>query len=408
MISINSKISSSLQKLPSYIKEADFPLTQFNLADFEGIQKGIKLFDEDIFIPLKDIAFSTKKLETINLYRGCNIDCTHCLKNAQPRQKGVETILYEDLIRLTEGFKTLSERFGFNILQGNRYINIIDDANPSDIPIRGLNSEHDVVEGMKLIYEKFKIPTLYVTSGWNKASKYAQNSAESLVKMIKQTPDSVLDVEISINPFAGIMEKSREALKKHNQEKANFFREIYTSKMANVLATFTELFTDKKATLIYRHANDNALEELVKAPEAKKIYEEIYAKLKKIIGSKIEDLKQLNPEKVTAFDKSHLIEPSGRARRYFPLDENMKLQSHLINESLNWAELTKHEQKEILQNIALKGINIDGSIYTTKSASQTPSVNTPIELIVPTNIKFNFINKQKAPEIFSDIELDLE
>ena len=44
MISINSKISSSLQKLPSYIKEADFPLTQFNLADFEGIQKGIKLF----------------------------------------------------------------------------------------------------------------------------------------------------------------------------------------------------------------------------------------------------------------------------------------------------------------------------------------------------------------------------
>ena len=86
---------------------------------------------------MRDIAFLTKRFETLNLFRGCRVNCSHCLKDAKPPQKGCETILFEDLMRFLDGFRELGERLGFNVFQGNKYVNIIDDANPSDIPIRG-------------------------------------------------------------------------------------------------------------------------------------------------------------------------------------------------------------------------------------------------------------------------------
>lgn len=87
--------------------------------------------------------------------------------------------------RFTDGFKSLSQRLGFDVLNGNKYLSIVDDSNPSDFPIEGLSSKHSVVEAMRLIYKKLNIPTLFVTSGWSKASKYAQENAEKLVKEIK-------------------------------------------------------------------------------------------------------------------------------------------------------------------------------------------------------------------------------
>lgn len=64
------------------------------------------------------------------------------------------TILFEDLVRFLDGFKALNERLGFNVFQGNKYVNIIDDSNPSDIPIRGKSRNHSVNEALKMIYEK--------------------------------------------------------------------------------------------------------------------------------------------------------------------------------------------------------------------------------------------------------------
>ena len=134
------------------------------------------------------------------------------------------------------------------------------------------------------------------------------------------------------------------------------------------------------------------------------MYAEIYQILQQLAHSKLEGFPQLKPEVVTEFDKSHLIEPSGRGRRFFSKDQNFKLQQELIQDSLDWAAMSKEEQREVLLNNSLKCVDIDGSIYTTKPSS-AESVNTPIELTIPTDIKLNYINKEKPHPIFTDISL---
>lgn len=391
MINVTSKITTYVKNIPSEIKFAEYPLTKIDLKEVNGIQNNIPLFKG---VKIEDIAFITKRLETLNLFRGCRWGCSHCLKNALAPKKGRETILFEDLLRFVEGFSKLSERFGFNVLNGNKYINIVDDSNPIDTKIKGLTKEHTVYEAMKLIYENLNIPTLFVTSGWVSkyvnGHKYAVNIARSIVNMVKKDKNSVKNVEISINPFMDVNN--------------------YTDRMAETLFAFLDLFKIDKAKIIYRHGSVNWLEfnqsSLTEKDEAftKKLYQDIYNKLQKLAHSSLESIPELKPEVVTKFGKSHLIEPSGRGRRFFSSEKNMQLQKELIQDSLDWRANSEEEQREILLNNSLKCVDIDGSIYTTKPSSAT-YIATPIELTIPTDIKLNYINKNKPNPIFSDIEM---
>jgi hypothetical protein len=401
MISNLSRTTSYLKSIPMSVKNSTAPLSLLDVDKVEGLQKGIKLFDG---INLKDIAFITKKLETLNFFRGCSVGCTHCLKDAKCKN-GIKSVLFEDIKRFTQGFKELSERFGFNILNGIKYLSIIDDANPSDVLIKGLERNHTVAEGIKLISDNLGISSLYVTSGWNKNSIIAQSGAEEIAQMIVKNPSSA-KVEISINPFSKIMEISRKALKNNNKEKADYYRKMFIERMANTIATFSELFKLNKAEIIYRHAQDFKGNELVNASSTAKLYNDIYNEVSKILGSSIESIPDLSPEFVTREKVSHFIEPSGRARAYFPYDINLKVQQGLISESLIWGDLSKEEKYDFLRDNSLKCVDINGRIYTTRPANNTYCINSPIELITPTEIKLNYINNQKTDNIFSDIELE--
>lgn len=400
-------ISRIINRIPKTLRSTSFPLSKINPEIFEGLQRGISLFDDGKkLVSMEDIAFLTKHLETVDVFRGCSVGCTHCLKNAVCSPKNARSILFEDLIRFTEGFKRLNERLGFNVLEGNKYINIVDDSNPTDFPIRGLNRQHSVAEATELIFKNLRIPILFVTSGWNKKSKFAQQSAEELAKQFTQNPQSLKSFEVSINPFSLIMENSRQALKSGNSEKANLCRDLYTSRIANAITTFFDLFKGKKpkGELIYRHANKFEGNELVGEEETRKLYFEIYEKIKGIIGERIEEAPLLNPEIVTKFDKSHLIRPTGRARKYFPFSYNMQLQSELLTECEKWNSMTEKEQREFLKNCSLKCVDINGRVYSTFPAI-AHCENMPVEITVPTDIKLNYINKQKTAPVFSDIEL---
>lgn len=403
-----TNINKIVNNIPQSVKSAEFPLSRINLKNIEGIQKGIPLFDyKNKIIPLSDIDFTAKGLETLDLFRGCNVGCTHCLKDALPFPENVRSILFEDLIRFTDGFKSLSERFGFNILNGNKYLNIIDDSNPTDQPIKGLTGKHSVAEAIKVIYESLRLPILFVTSGWNIKSKTAQNSAEQIAKEFIQNPQSLKSFEVSINPFSGIMENSREALKSGEPAKAKALKENYTDRMVNTLLTFFDLFKglNPQGKLIYRHANDFEGNELVGEEATKELYTEIYEKLKTILGEKINEAPTLNPELVTKFDKSHLIEPSGRARRYFPSGYNLNLQTELISETEKWNSMNSKEKRQFLKDYSIKCVDINGRVYSTFPASGVTSENMPVELTVPTEIKLNYLNNKDIPPVFSDIEL---
>lgn len=391
-------------KVPLKVLDKPFPLTRLPLHKFEGVQREIPLFDGLKKVSLKEIAFITKNLETLNLFRGCSNSCSHCSRNAQVSEKGKETILFDDLLEFVYGFQTLSERFGFNVLQGNKYLKIVDDANPSDIPIKGLDGEHNIVEALAIIYKNLEVPTLFETTGWNKGSKYAQKNAEKLVRMIERNPASVEAVNVSINPFSQLMEKSRDALKKGEADAADFYRNAYTSKMANVLATFINLFDIDKSNIIYKHADDLKGNELVNEAATRKLYQEIYEKLRKIVGSKLDLIPQLDPEVLTVFDKSHLIESTGRGRRFFPYSHNMSEQYQLMDESKEWDKLTSAQKEKKLFKLGAKSIDIDGKVYATIPAVNTTCINSPIELTVPTGIELNFMNKESKP-IYSEIDL---
>lgn len=424
-MSTSFQLRQTLNNIPRSIKDADFPLSRIDLKPFEriGIQKGIPLFDTtcDIttgkpikaknnrskLISLDDIGLATVRFDTLDFSRGCEGGCTHCLKNAFPFPKDARTILFEDLIRFTNGFKTLSERFGFNVLNGNKYLNIIDDSNPTDLIIKGLTRQHSVAEAIKLTFESLRLPILFVTSGWNQKSKFAQNSAEEIAKEFKQNPQSLKSFEVSVNPFFGIMENSRTALENGELAKANSLRELYTDRIANTLLTFFDLFKGEKpqGKLIYRHANNFKGNDLVGEEATKQLYLEIYEKLKNTLGDTIKEAPTLAPELVTKFDKSHLIEPSGRGRRYFPYEYNLRLQTELISEVKNWSRKSAEEKRQFLKDFSIKCVDINGRVYSTFPASNVKSENMPIELTVPTNIRFNYINNKEIEPVFSDIEL---
>ena len=394
---------SFIKKIPNLVKDVSAPLTKLDLNLLEGIQKEIPLFKNN---SMSEIAFITKNLETLNFFRGCAVGCSHCLKNAKSFDKNKRSILFEDIIRFANGFKNLNERLGINVFNGINYLNITDDANPSDFPIKGLNREHTVTEGIKILFESLKIPLLYVTSGWNKDSKTAQKSAEELAKMAIKNPEST-KIEISINPFSKIMDLSREALKNNNQIKAEYYRKLYISRMANTIATFFPLIKLKKADIIYRHASDYKGNELVNAKATAELYKDIYNELGSIIGSDLELVPQLYPDIITKEAPAHFIEPSGRARAYFPFDVNMKVQEGLIQEALDWNRLTSEEKADFLKNNSLKCIDINGNIYTSRPATKTFCINSPLEITTPTNIKLNFIrNNLETKNVFSDIELE--
>ena len=68
MINLSSHISTSLREIPTKVKLSEYPLTKIDLSKIDGIQQDIPLFKG---VKIEDIAFITKRLETLNLFRGC-------------------------------------------------------------------------------------------------------------------------------------------------------------------------------------------------------------------------------------------------------------------------------------------------------------------------------------------------
>ena len=115
----------------------------------------------------------------------------------------------------------------------------------------------------------------------------------------------------------------------------------------------------------------------------------------------------LKPEQLTHFDKSHLIEASGRGRRFFRAENNFLGQQQLIDEVIDWEGLSEQEKFAKLRDGALKCIDINGNVYTTMPASKVDYISAPIELTHPTKIQLNYENKKPTTPVFSDIDLEI-
>ena len=381
-----TQINKYLLSKSTELNTAAFPLEKLDLKKIEGIQKDIPLFQTT---SMEQIKFISKWFQVLNLMRGCFENCTFCLRNAQKPIKenfeNINTILWNDFLRFTEGFSKLGERLGVNPLKGNSHITLFEDSNMPIAKMKDLNGNiYSTTDAVKEIYSKFQIPIVFVTSGWGVNNKFAQKTAEELCEFVSKNPECVREFAVSINPF--------------------FYgsRDKYIEKVANALKTFLPLFKNgtKAGSTLFKHNYPNGKDtEITGKNAAKKLYNEIYLKLQKITNSKLSDYERLKPEFVTRHKESNLIENKGRGQKFFSADEVSQNDKKLFVESFEWMTLTPEQKQQRAYECMTKNVDINGQIY----------LITPSEQRISTNIGLNFINKDKktAPihtdKIFVDV-----
>lgn len=376
----STTINKYLKNISPQIRDTAFPLEKINLSKIEGIQNDITVLKN---LRLDDLKFVTKHFQVLNLTRGCNEQCTFCLRNAltplKENAKQISSLLWEDLVRFTGGISKLNDRLGFNILNGNSHITLFEDANLPVINLKDSHGDsHGLVDAIREIYEKLNLPIVFVTAGWNPMDKKSQKEAEKLCRYIQQNPECAKEFAISVNPF--------------HKYKSDF----YTTKIANTLKTFLPLYKNKTASILLKYNYPTGINSEINGYEAaKNLYEEIYSKLKILTGSSLEEYELLKPENVTQHREDNYIENKGRGQRFFPQELVKKNNNKLFVESFNWLTMTPKQKKEFAYNYTTKNIDINGHIY----------LITPSEQLIKTSMGLNFINKDKltAP-IHSDIK----
>lgn len=390
---ISQNVSRYLKSLSKEHLAADFPLGNIDLSKIEGIQRDIPLFQN---VSMKEIKFLTKNFSVLNIAQGCNSGCSHCLRNAH-RPSAQSTVLWEDLERFTDGVETLNERLSFDIFQGNKYLVLHDDFNPPEVLLKDADgSSYNFADALKLVFKKLHIPVETVTSGWNKTDSISEKAAADAVDFFQKNPEANALTSISVNPFHGLMEKSRKLARDGNPEMARFWREVYTDRIAHAIETFMPMFKDGKASLIYRYAGGDFAGTDVGAKETANLYREIYQKLAKRLGSAFTEIEDLKPEKFEEELPVRFIEAKGRGRRYFSQQENLEKQRSLIAEKNKWETASSRERAKGAYDYTIKEIDIRGNVYG----------GTLSESLIKTDIQLNYKNKDiPSIPLYSDIKL---
>lgn len=173
-------------------------LCDCNLEKLEGIQKGLKTFEN---LSMKQIAIALTDLHAINMISGCTRHCLHCYANAQPFLKRG---CYEDLKQICDDIKTLSERTGAKSCHhhGQGYIDISFDADALDCHLFDKQgNKYDYIDIAKLIYESTGYKPVFDTNGWDTSEK--QKIAEEYIEKLLNNDNykNFHQINISINPF---------------------------------------------------------------------------------------------------------------------------------------------------------------------------------------------------------------
>lgn len=280
-----------------------------DFKNIEGIQKGIKIFDN---LSIQQIAFMAATLLEITLQRGCNNMCVHCYAKAMPPsyQKSdnkINKIDFEDFKSFCDGFKELNKRLGFNIFKESRnsYKTLFHDSDASKIFLQDQNGKiYDYLDLSRMVHETTDDIVIFDTAGWNIQDTKTQARMEKMVeKAINSDEYDFMEFNVSINPFNALYSRSLKHRLENNTEKEKKFRDIYTTRMANVLFTFSPLI-DKKS----KSSGENRLNFIARAlPDETKeaygycvtdlscLYKEVLHKLEKMYQ---EDLKKTHPKTI--------------------------------------------------------------------------------------------------------------
>ncbi len=241
---------------------------------------------------LKEIAFIAQTITEIAIIRGCHNRCLHCYADGKPPiredEKHINKMSWNDFENLTEGFGELNKRLGFPITRNRKnidpYMTMFHDADCIDIALTdNQGQEHDFIDISNRLANAFKLKNIFDTAGWSPRNKKAQARAEKYAGFYRdpQNKHGMAQFNLSINPYHIFHTKEVELENLKETKRAEKFRDLYTTRMANVLFTFTPLIKTGKLTFIARaSANSSKGTEGFQEQDLRKLYDEIFEKLR--------------------------------------------------------------------------------------------------------------------------------
>ena len=379
----------------------------------------------------KEIDFILNDLHIISVGRGCSHGCTHCYASAIPAGKNSETFVskmpFEDFEDIMEAFSALKQH-GSTIKHDKfPYTAMFYDSDCMEITLKDkLGKEHDFIDLHKLFYKSTGTKSIFDTAGWNPRSQRLQERAEKYVEYLKENNDKFSQINLSVNPFNILYQKSLDfgynsaqySITRLDQPPKDLGEKAYRlfiDQMANMLYTFTPLLEKDNYGVIIRVADDSLK---TMAPYNSKAFHQIRTHIigrlyqmyskdlqtgQKYVNSQnqIVNLIQKYMEKLGKYDTELL--PTGRYKELF-LKRNPKASEkdfvrmfpNLDNRNLHLLRLKDDPSKEFVNRQYMKFINTDGRVYLFDSVHFIP---TDLQLKLSTNGKET---QRLIPEVVDD------
>lgn len=424
-------VSLHIQKFLAKLVGQSENVKYYEMGLLEGLQEGIDVFKG---LKMKDIAFLGEDLHTITAKRGCYSHCAYCYTGAKKpvksTQSTINSILFEDLKSISDGFKALRKRSGINFVHNNsntKYQTIVFDSDNIDVTVADLKGKiHEFPEINKMLYDATGIKGVFDTSGWAAKSKKHQERAEKIVQYYSKPErmEELLQFNISINPFHSTLVKVNELKQKGRIVAAKNIYDKHVERLANALFTCIPISTSEKFNTINRAFSDDI-------PNMNGFYIDDEMELLTNVFNKLKQMciEDLNTNKKYIHTKTELekiisIFAHKLRQEGEPLFRGAKVETDLLvsepleklikekNPQMNEREFYKHfkmalhseeayERMQYFKKYRAAGRNYEKIIDANGKVYLTDAYR-----VIPTDIQLNFLNKNKETKEFSTVVKD--
>lgn len=402
------------QKIKGTIKD----INDLDLDKLNGIQEGLKTFEN---LNIKQIFFVLRDLIAININRGCERFCAHCILDSLPPQKNndkyASTIAFEDFTTLLNDIKELNTRLGTNIISNRNAVPLILFFDSDSIKTTLKDNNNNEYNAAQLNHMQFSVtqkPGVIDTHGWDPGKEpELQKRAEDIVKYFSsaENQQELFRLNISLNPFDKLNQEAIRAEINKDFEKALYKRLEYAYRIANIFYTFTPIAESDKVTVIQCIANENdknTIEEIKYYGKnaqyeidkmviriLEKLYEDDFSTERKHIKTETDIEKYLLIWGKKIFGRMRYASRLGRMSQFYKdkneLEERAESAREIMDIIQNKKTLAPDEESEIvdykkpIRGSLLSGlIDVNGKFYVFKD---------PVS--IPTEIQLNYKNKNK-------------
>ncbi len=308
------KFERAMDIVSCFSKEQIQNMDDFDQGHLEGIQHGLKTFEGMNF---KEIYFLLSKMGElcVPVIRDCSGMCPVCSVNGLPKDRKTPELLdridFEDYSNFTHDLKTINERLGFDMEEAalsersllekfiglTPMVSLFHDSDCKDVWIKDKDGKiHEFPELNKMLFDATGIKGIFdTTGGWSRSNEKVQKRMESLADYYTkpENQNEIEQINISLNPYHGIMEKANKFKNKGDIDGYNRLKSTYVKNIANAMYTFTPLIDFDAYQILAKAFQDDEDSKFddYKVPVLEQLKEEVFEVLEKRYS---DDLKNKN------------------------------------------------------------------------------------------------------------------